>query len=109
MRRRIFPECTGKIAYPTKAEALHRIDAQMKRKCKSRRLNGHRKLIAYECRVCHNWHVGGTHLKPAKSTDARGQEGSPCTVLDQAMLKLIPASALPRFFKRGRDGSSELG
>lgn len=55
------PSCTGKIAYPTKADALHRIRCQAKRHRIKVKV-GRRSLEAYRCESCKQWHVGSGPL-----------------------------------------------
>ena len=61
-------ECDGKTAYPSKAAAIRRIEAQSKRGFKSKR--GFRKdavLTPYHCPHCQSWHVGATILRRKSS------------------------------------------
>lgn len=56
------PWCEGKTPYPSKAQAMARVQHQ---KGNRRRKRGKgeqcRILMPYRCTVCHQWHVGAAY------------------------------------------------
>ena len=60
--RKVMPNvvCRGKIGYPNKGKALERMRRQGKHHGFKRAPAEKRKVQAYKCPVCKQWHVGSS-------------------------------------------------